>query len=97
MIGLISKKINYSTSKVVVTIAIQQSGALISPDEQLVLFERFYRGEAAKNGNVPGAGLGLAFCKESLEKQDGFITLTSNPDVGNIFTIWLATVPQPPE
>lgn len=73
-----------------VTISIQQAGEPISRDEQSALFDRFYRGVAAKNGGIPGAGLGLAFCKESLEKQAGFITVTSNPDVGNTFTIWLA-------
>lgn len=80
-----------------VTIAIRQTGTPISLDEQLVLFERFYRGESAMNWNIPGAGLGLAFCKESLEKQGGFITVTGNPDVGNIFTIWLASAPKPSE
>ena len=72
-----------------VTIAIHNTGASIPPDEQGKLFDRFYRGEAAMRMQAAGAGLGLAFCKESLEKQGGFITVTSNAGEGATFTIWL--------
>ncbi|NHZ72416.1 MAG: hypothetical protein GWP17_04970, partial [Aquificales bacterium] len=72
-----------------VTIAVNDTGLGISAKEQSVLFDRFYRGEAATRTVTPGAGLGLAFCKESLEKQGGFITVASDPETGVTFTIWL--------
>lgn len=75
-----------------ITIAVKNTGSNISPEEESVLFDRFYRGEAAQLTVTPGAGLGLAFCKESLEQQGGFITVNRNPETDVVFTIWLKTV-----
>jgi len=72
-----------------VTIAIHNSGPSISAEEQGLLFNRFYRGEAAVHMQTAGAGLGLAYCRESLAQQGGLITVASEPDKGVTFTIWL--------
>jgi len=72
-----------------ITIAISNTCLGVSPEEQGVLFDRFYRGEASKQTVTPGAGLGLAFCKESLAQQDGFITVANNSQTDITFTIWL--------
>ena len=72
-----------------ITITVENTGEGIAPEEQGMLFDRFYRGETAKQSVISGAGLGLAFCKESLEKQGGFITVASDPKTCVAFTIWL--------
>jgi len=53
------------------------------------LFERFYRGEAARDYKIPGAGLGLAIAHAALQLLGGRITVESEPGAGVAFTIWL--------
>jgi signal transduction histidine kinase len=73
-----------------VTVAVQDTGPGISPEERPHLFERFYRGRAARNYKVPGTGLGLAIAQEIIDRFDGRITVDDRPDAsGAIFTIWL--------
>ena len=72
-----------------IKIVAQDSGPGIAPAEMSHVFDRFYRGKAARNYKVPGTGLGLAIAKEILEKLGGRITVDSVPDHGATFTLWL--------
>jgi PAS domain S-box-containing protein len=72
-----------------VTLTIQDTGPGITPLEMPRLFERFYRGQAARDYKVPGTGLGLALSQEIIHKLGGFITVDSQPGHGAMFTIWL--------
>ncbi len=72
-----------------ITCTISDTGPGITPEEQPYLFERFFRGKAAQEFNIPGAGLGLAICREILNKLGGHITFASKPGQGTAFTIWL--------
>jgi signal transduction histidine kinase len=53
------------------------------------MFERFYRGEAARDYRVPGAGLGLAIAQTIMQRLNGRITVDSQPGQGVTFTLWL--------
>jgi len=55
-------------------------------DEQYLekIFEMFFR--ASPNAR-DGSGLGLFICKEVVEKLGGEISVTSNKDIGSIFTV----------
>ena len=72
-----------------VTCTIHDTGPGISAKDRLHIFERFYRGEAAKDYTLPGAGLGLSICWEIINKLGGRITLESEPGHGAAFTVWL--------
>ncbi len=78
-----------------ITFAVQDTGPGISPEEMPRLFERFYRGEAARDFVTPGAGLGLAICKAIVDKLAGRITVNGavlgDPPQrhGAAFTVWL--------
>ena len=72
-----------------ITITVKDSGPGIAADEQLHLGERFYRGRAARNYKVPGTGLGLAMCKEIIDRHGGRLTIESEVGQGAAFTIWL--------
>jgi PAS domain S-box-containing protein len=74
-----------------VTLTVQDTGPGISSQEMPRLFERFYRGQAARNYKVPGTGLGLAISQEIIHKLGGFITVDSQLGHGAAFTIWLHT------
>jgi signal transduction histidine kinase/DNA-binding response OmpR family regulator len=68
-----------------VIFAVSDDGPGISPEEQKKLFNRFERGAAARQGRVPGTGLGLALCKGFAEKMGGRIWLESEVGQGASF------------
>jgi PAS domain S-box-containing protein len=72
-----------------VTIAVQDAGPGVSPEEQEKVFDRFFRGSLAESGHVPGTGLGLSIAQEIVQAHGGRITVESEPEKGSTFTIWL--------
>jgi NtrC-family two-component system sensor histidine kinase KinB len=71
------------------TVTIKDDGPGLAADELPRMFERFYRGRAARDYTVPGVGLSLAICREIMTKLGGHITLDSAPGQGAVFCLWL--------
>ena len=71
------------------TVAVHNAGPGIQTQELPHLFERFYRGDAARDYKVSGAGLGLAIAQAAAQRLGGHITVESEPDAGVAFIIWL--------
>jgi two-component system, OmpR family, phosphate regulon sensor histidine kinase PhoR len=104
MIGLLSNACTYTpapgtvtlrasrAAQNSVTIEVQDTGKGIPPDEQDRVFERFYRGSAALEGD--GFGLGLSIAKRMVDVMGGEIGLRSTPGKGSTFWVRLA-VPEP--
>jgi signal transduction histidine kinase len=69
-----------------VTIIVRDSGLGISPSEQLLIFERFYRG---RNQKVDGSGLGLAISQEIAAIHGGRIEVESEEEKGSSFALIL--------
>jgi len=61
---------------------VSDCGPGVLPEEVPRLFERFYRGSAAKGPDAPGVGLGLAICRVLVEAQGGGISIASTPGAG---------------
>ncbi|NDJ78996.1 MAG: hypothetical protein GYB65_22320 [Chloroflexi bacterium] len=59
-------------------LAVEDNGPGISPADQQHLFERFFRGEAARATRAPGTGLGLAILKEIVERHQGQVSVYSS-------------------
>ena len=74
------------------TVSVADSGPGISAEEMEHLFERFFRGEAARTQNTPGTGLGLAICQEIIARHGGRLTVQSQLGQGSTFTVWLPAV-----
>lgn len=68
-------------------IEIKDTGHGICPEHQNDIFKRFYREK--KVHEISGVGLGLYLTREILEKQGGYITVTSYPEKGSCFSIFL--------
>jgi two-component system, OmpR family, sensor histidine kinase AdeS len=56
-------------------------------------FDRFWRGEASRNRNTGGSGLGLAVVRAIVEAHRGQATLTNHADGGAAFVMRLPVMP----
>jgi signal transduction histidine kinase len=74
-------------AEVVVTVA--DTGIGISEDEQLHIYERFYRTDEAKRVVSFGVGLGLAITRDLVSALSGTIKVASEPGVGSTFRVSL--------
>ncbi|BDG62302.1 sensor histidine kinase [Caldinitratiruptor microaerophilus] len=71
-------------------IAVRDTGPGIAPEDLPHLFERLYRGKAARGeGQEGGAGLGLAIARALAEAHGGRIEVRSRPGEGAEFTLVL--------
>lgn len=70
-------------------VQVQDNGPGIAPEEQAHVFDRFFRGHPAEQGNIVGTGLGLCIAQQITQAHHGHITLESTPGVGTTFTVWL--------
>jgi len=74
-------------------IAVEDRGPGISPDELPHIFDPFYRGEAVRNSQIPGVGLGLSLVKRILEAHHGTIEVKSSEYGGAAFILYLPAQP----
>ena len=70
-------------------IRLQDGGPGISAQDLPHVFERFYRGEQARDRATGGSGLGLAIAKSIVEAHEGSVEAHSEPGQGATFTVWL--------
>lgn len=71
------------------TVAVEDRGVGIPPEEQDKVFERFHRGSDEVTRSVRGSGLGLTLVKEIVDAHGGTVDVTSRPGMGSTFRITL--------
>ncbi len=71
-----------------VFINFQDTGNGIPEGDLPNIFKKFYRAHNAEK-KIPGAGLGLAFCKQVIEAHDGEIVIKSRLSCGTAITVQL--------
>jgi signal transduction histidine kinase len=86
----------------VVTVSLKDSGEGIAPEELPRVFDRFYRGDAARarshshhGVDSGGAGLGLAIAKGLIEAHSGRIWAESTPGRGTTMKFTLPKMQRP--
>lgn len=72
------------------TFEVLDSGRGLPKDEEMKIFEPFFRAPGLKESSVPGVGIGLAICKGLIEANGGYLTAYNRPDGGSVFR---ATLP----
>jgi two-component system sensor histidine kinase KdpD len=77
-----------------VEIEVADRGPGLPPGEEQRVFEKFYRGPAARSS---GMGLGLAICRSIAQIHDGSLAAENRPGGGAVFRIRLPIPERPPE
>jgi signal transduction histidine kinase len=74
----------------VIAINVRNTGRTIPPELLPRIFEPFQTSKPIEhNGRQRCGGLGLALCRDLIEENHGTISVTSDPQVGTVFTITL--------
>jgi signal transduction histidine kinase len=71
------------------TLTVRDTGPGIPDEEQGHIFDRFYRGVAARASGVAGTGLGLAISRDIMARHGGRLTVHSVRGSGSSFTLWI--------
>jgi two-component system sensor histidine kinase BaeS len=71
-----------------VWLQVRDTGSGIAPEDLPYIFDRFYRGDKARQAGVE-SGLGLAIAKSIVEAHGGKLSVESQPGQGALFTIQL--------
>ncbi|HHW43651.1 HAMP domain-containing protein [Desulfofundulus thermobenzoicus] len=80
-----------------VAVTVTDTGPGIPPGELPLIWERFYKGDPARQRREGGSGLGLAIARQIVELHGGRITVHSEPGKGAAFTIFLKKGSDPQE
>ncbi len=91
--GAITVRWRTEPDRVAFTIA--DTGPGIAAHDLPHLFEPLYRGEASRNRETGGAGLGLTIARRILRAHGGDLTAANGEGGGAEFTGWLPLVPSP--
>ncbi len=73
----------------IITFIIADTGIGMATEDQIHIFERFYKADKSRERTRDGSGLGLSIAKKIVEMHHGTIGLTSELGVGSTFTISL--------
>ena len=82
-----TRQVNIPPGKYV-TISVRDNGKGIAEGDLPRIFEMNYTTKKS------GSGIGLATSRTIIEKHQGFMSVTSRPDEGTLFTIYLPASPQ---
>ena len=99
--ALMENAINYAPSRSTVSVVsapgrveVSDRGPGIDEDERELVFERFRRGRAGRNGPA-GSGLGLAIARELAWAWDGSIEITAREGGGTTVSLCLPERAEP--
>lgn len=96
--NLVENAIKYSGNEVCIRISaslaegrlviqVEDNGFGISSQDQLHIFDKFYRSEQVIGRSLPGIGLGLSYVKLMVEAHGGTVSVESVLGKGSVFTL----------
>lgn len=69
--------------------SVQDTGIGMIEEDISHIFERFYRSNEVRNGNIGGSGLGLSIAKWIVDKHRGHFEILSREGLGTRIIVWL--------
>jgi two-component system sensor histidine kinase VicK len=78
-------RISCVTKNNIAEVCVKDEGMGISPENQINLFERYFRVQGDHMKSITGFGIGLYICKEIIERHNGKIGVESEMGKGSIF------------
>ena len=73
-------------------LTVSDTGIGIPPEEQELLFSRFFRSSIAQKQAIPGSGLGLSIAHAIVEQHGGSMSVASAPGEGTTFEVRLPLI-----
>jgi len=77
-----------------ITVAVQDTGVGIAPDQQERIFDEFYQANQSNTRTAGGTGLGLTISRRLTALLGGQLTLSSTPHEGSTFSVILPMMPR---
>jgi signal transduction histidine kinase len=104
LLNLLENAVKYNLESGIISVSLTSSGSLatfriantgqeIPQHRESRIFERFYRAEASRAGDVVGSGLGLSICREIALAHGGHIWLERPQSGWTAFVFTLPVVP----
>jgi signal transduction histidine kinase/CheY-like chemotaxis protein len=90
--GVIRISLFTSTDRKQFIFTINNSGSIISEQDQPHIFERFYQASKTKSVKAEGVGIGLSLVKELTSLMGGTVEVTSKEGAGTTFTLQFPVV-----
>lgn len=72
-----------------IVVAVRDNGIGISSEDRPLIFDYFYRADAARNPETGGTGLGLTIAQRIIDAHNGSIVVESTPGEGSTFLVRL--------
>ena len=82
-------------AEAVIAFSITDTGIGMTAEVQQRIFDPFIQGDGTTARKYAGTGLGLSVSRDLVALLGGEITLTSTPNHGSSFTVYLPTTPHP--
>ena len=97
--NLVSNAVRYTDEGGSITISVAREGRMaaisvadtgigLSPEEEKMVFSRFWRADSGRAKESGGLGIGLALVKEIVDRHHGRVSVKGEKSVGSVFTLY---------